>query len=244
MIEFFIIENDSKVLPSFRTTNKEDKGIPYEPCVDSLWRQGKELNIKLEIKKVRLTDVPTKTDSLLVGILCENNIIPSDYLGRVLACNNLYRSASGFIGDHTPLLKQPVSMSELYHKRRQESFLGHILMQHVLEMTPLIYGAIFNGHYYNSNGGFVANRTPRTFSLLHKIVGRDLIWSKRLSIFEYVPHTNDLNEWFYDLGYFFKRQHTEDIDFITTKEPETAFCHAYDMGYYEAKMDEAKLIKV
>lgn len=244
MIEFFIIENNTKVLPSFRTTNKEDKGIPYEPCVDSLWRQGKELGIKIEIKKTDILNIPTKTDSLLVGIMCENNIIPSDYLGRVLACNNLYRSANGFIGDHTPLLKQPDLMGQLYHKRRQESFLGHILMQHSLEMTPLIYGTVFSGHYYNSQGGFIPTRTPRTTSLLNKIVGPDLIWSKRLGMFEYVPNLSDLNEWFYDLGYFFKRKHNEDIDFITMTEPTIAACHSYDMGYYEGVMHEAELIKV
>ena len=34
MIEFFVIENDKKVDPLFYATNNDDRGIPYESCVE------------------------------------------------------------------------------------------------------------------------------------------------------------------------------------------------------------------
>lgn len=232
MIEFFVIENDQKVDPLFFTTNSDDRGIPYESCVESLWRQSKELGVKTSIKQVPIWDVPTKTDCLLVGILSYNNLIPSDYLVRVLACNNLYRSANGFIGDHTPLLKHLDPIDVLYHQRRGESS-EDVLMRYSTECTPLIYGAIFSGYYYNSVGGFVAKKTPKSYSLLNKMVNKNLIWSKRLGIMEYVPEYQDLTDWFYHLGYFYQNK-----NYLPIINSKIEYCYAYDMGYYEAKLGE------
>jgi len=94
MIDFFIIQNKTKVPLIYSTSNKDDRGIAYRPCLESLERQAKELGITINIKLVELNEVPTSTKSLLVGFLCENNLIPDDYLGRVLSLNNLYRSNS------------------------------------------------------------------------------------------------------------------------------------------------------
>lgn len=259
MIDYFIIKNKTKVPPIYSTSSKDDRGIPYRPCLESLERQAKELGVTTNIKLIELNEIPTSTKSLLVGFLCENNLIPDDYLARILSLNNLYRSANGFIGDHTAIYNYNQNKdidSELvqtYHKRIIGSdWNKNILMEYTDEIkTPLIYGAIFNGCYYNSNGGFTATITPRTLSPISpSLINKEnkLVWSKRLNILEFIPslEMTDLTfgNWFYEIGFFSKEKHENDADLLLLKSkfPRDTearqkidfLCWMYDTGCYES----------
>lgn len=260
MIDFFIIQNKTKVPLIYSTSNKDDRGIAYRPCLESLEKQAKELGVTINVKPVELNEIPTSTKSLLVGFLCENNLIPDDYLGRVLSLNNLYRSANGFIGNHTAIYNYnqdngiDPEIVQSYHKRIVGSdWNKNSLMEYTEDIIkiPLIYGAIFNGYYYNSNGGFTATLTPRTISpvspcLINK--ENQLIWSKRLNIFEFIPtlEMNDLTfgNWFYEMGFFSKERHDNDPDLLLLKSKFSRdsearkkidfLCWMYDTGCYES----------
>lgn len=259
MIDFIIIQNKIKVPPIYSTSNKDDRGIAYRPCVESLEKQAKELGISINVKLVDLNDVPISTKSLLIGFLCENNLIPDDYLGRVLSLNNLYRSAQGFIGDHLSIYNHKndsgidTTLIQTYHKRViGPEWNKNVLMEYTSEIEcPLIYGTIFNGYYYNSSGGFIATLTPRTLSPSSpSLINNEnkLIWSKRLNIFEFLPASeiNDYNfgHWFYDMGYLSKQKHENNPDLILlknqfSKETDNKkriefLCWMYDTGCYES----------
>lgn len=259
MIDFFIIQNKVKVPEIYTTSNKEDKGIAYRPCTQSLEKQAKELGIAININVVELNDVPTSTKSLLVGFLCENNLIPDDYLARILSMNNLYRSANGFLGDHKAVYNSNheigvyLDLIDTYHKRQMGSVWNkNSLMEYTDEIKmPLIYGSVFNGHYYNSHGGFTATLTARTISpasLSLINTENQLVWAKRLDIFEFLPITEINKEifgnWFYELGYFSKEKHDINPELLLLKgkhkieslERKTIdfLCWMHDTGCYES----------
>lgn len=261
MIDFIIIKNKIKIPNIYSTSNKEDRGIAYRPCVESLEKQAKELGIQINIKLVEFNEIPVSTNSLLIGFLCENNLIPDDYLGRIVSLNNLYRSANGFIGNHKAVYSHNHSFnnpidSELinfYHNRTIDSgWNKNILMEFTDEIKyPLIYGVVFNGYYYNSNGGFVPSATPRTIcamapSLINK--ENQLVWSKRLNIFEFLP-SSEINEvtfgnWFYEMGYFSKEKYEDNPDLLLLKnkfkndldekKKINFLCWMHDTGCYES----------
>jgi len=259
MIDFFIIQNKTKVPPIYSTSNKDDRGTGYRPCLESLEKQAKELGVVVNIKPVELNEVPTSTKSLLVGFLCENNLIPDDYLARVLSLNNLYRSANGFIGDHTAIYncnhdnQIDAELIQTYHRRLIGSdWNKNSLMEYTDEVTvPLIYGSIFNGYYYNSNGGFTATLTPRTLSpICPGLINKEnqLVWAKRLNVFEFIPipEINDttFGNWFYEMGFFSKEKHDNNADLLLlkskflreTKERKRVdfLCWMCDTGCYES----------
>jgi hypothetical protein len=262
MIDFFIINNETKVPGIFSTSSKDDRGIAYRPCSESLENQAKELGVKINIKKLDLNEVPSSTKSLLVGFLCENNLIPDDYLARVMSLNNLYRSAYGFLGDHSCVYNNTKSsefnneLASIYHARKIG---GEWNKNSLMELTdeihqPLIYGCIFNGYYYNSNGGFKPVLTPRTMSamapsLINK--NNQLIWSRRLNIFEYIPLSDFddkfFSKWFYDLGYLNQEKWSDNPDMLLFgckfkdedyKKRINFFKWIYDAGCYESFIGE------
>ncbi len=262
MIDFFIISNETKVPNIYSTTNKDDRGIAYRPCIDSLYAQSKELGVNINIKILERTEVPTSTKSLLVGFLCENSLIPDDYLARIMSLNNLYRSAFGFVGNHSCVYNQSNQdafnndLASMHHSRRiGNDWNKNTLMEITNEIKqPLIYGCVFNGYYYNSNGGFKASLTPRTISLMSSNLINDkteLIWAKRLDIFEFIPtpdfHDNTFGQWFYDLGYFNKKKWEDDPDLLLFslkykdeqyKKRVKFFQWMYDTGCYESFIGE------
>lgn len=261
MIDFIIIKNKVKIPNIYSISNKEDKGIAYRPCLESLEKQAKELGIAVNIKLLELNEIPISTNCLLIGFLCENNLIPDDYLGRIISLNNLYRSANGFIGNHKSVCSNNYNFNNsidpelvnLYHNRIIGSeWNKNSLMELTDEIKyPLIYGAIFNGYYYNSNGGFVPTVTPRTISTMSSsLINKEnqLIWSKRLNIFEFLPalEINDITfgNWFYEMGYFSKEKHEDNPDLLLFKnkfkkdleeKKKTNFlCWMHDTGHYES----------
>ncbi len=261
MIDFIVIKNKTKVPSIYSTSNKEDRGIAYRPCLESLEKQGKELGISINIKLVELNEVPISTNSLLIAFLCENNLIPDDYLGRIVSLNNLYRSANGFIGNYKSACSYNYSfnnsidaeVANFYHNRIiNNEWNKNSLMEFTDEIKyPLIYGTIFNGYYYNSNGGFVPNVTPRTISIMSpSLINKEnqLVWSKRLDIFEFLP-SSEINEttfgnWFYDMGYFSKQKHEDNPDLLLLKnkfkkdmeekKKINFLCWMHDTGFYES----------
>mgnify|MGYP007071585468 CR=1 FL=1 len=228
MIDVIVVNDGSSPPTSFHTSSPVDKGIPYTG-IHCLEKQAQELNVSINIRHVSKDEIPTNTKNFLVCFLSNKSIIPVDYLGRVLAINNLFRSSYVFLGDHSTLKDN----TELYKTRKIGNTPHELMIKTKLEYS-LFQGVVISGHYYNSVGGLILEKNKRfTTSFCKNIFSTDIIWSNRLNVFNFEP-TPKMNEYWYNYGSVSSGPSLKNSDLQQSIDTEVGKWKTFfDLGYYE-----------
>lgn len=228
MIDVVVVNDGSSPPTSFHTSNPTDKGIPYTG-IHCLEKQAQELNISINIRHVSKDEIPTSTKNFLVCFLSNKSIIPVDYLGRVLAINNLFRSSYLFLGNHTTI-KDTTGL----YKTREVGNAPHEIMIKTNLKYSLFQGLIISGHHYNSVGGLVLEKNNRFVTPFCKnIFSTDVIWSNRLDILNFETSPN-LVEYWYNVGSVSDKdaRFSPELQQSTDKDS-GKWKTFFDLGYYE-----------
>ena len=70
--------------------SQDPNGFVFEPSLEGIIRQSKDLDIPIDVEKSNYEELPSKTDSNLVILLNENSMISSKYLLNIVSLNNMY----------------------------------------------------------------------------------------------------------------------------------------------------------
>lgn len=221
-LEFLLLRNkNKKLLPTMEFPVYTDSPYVYKQAGHSIDEQSKSLT-GLSIGKtvIEYEEIPSKINASILCILDENSIVPSDYINRILAMNNLHTRASFFCGPvfntspviPTDLLNSKISNSyKTYGLNEFGSFISCYLNDDFRNYPP-IHGNIFIGSYYNSVGGYNpvisprgrVYRNPKFFDRLEK-TSTDIIYSSRLSTGYFITaeelSIENFSSYYYALGY-------------------------------------------
>lgn len=219
-LQFLIIKSDfKKIPPLLEFSNPNDSPYVYMSCVDSIKSQVLHLGLNTDINIIEYKDIPSKVNAHLVVFLSEKSLVPSDYVNRILAMNNLHTNAGAFCG---PIFTQKPEgfdwftskIAETYMRYSLDSFSSFISCSLTKdnENYPPIFGNVFVGHYYNKIGGYNPIKSeraniytnPKCFERLERS-GGELIYSERLSSGYYITaeemSIENFKNYYYSMGY-------------------------------------------
>lgn len=229
-IDAFVVKSEYKIIKESsvfagseylnpKGKKEEVANVVYHPCLDSLKNQAEAFEIPVNVELVNLDEIPRSTDSFLTIILHQNSLIPEDYLPRIMAMNNLHRSAACFCGPvYTRSKSHPRDwfISRIlkgYKNYEIDSFgtsLSCKINTEVLNYPP-IFGCVFSSRYYNDAGGYEPLRSPRhdieNNTLFFKKIDTigDVIYSSKLNTSYFVTaeefEIENFSKYYYSLGY-------------------------------------------
>lgn len=218
-INFYTIDSEyKKVPPCMLFSNKEESAYKYVPIEDNLQKQIEQFDIDAEIHQISLESIPVRADSHLICFLDQNSLIPSDYVARIIAMNNLHTDAVAFCGP--VFVEKAVSPTDWFiskiaaqYKRYSldgfDSFISCTLNEDQ-QNYPDINGLILIGQYYNKMGGIsiIKDRhiIPNVSLFLNNVSSMgDIVYSSRLSTGYFVTsqefNIENFSKYYYKLGY-------------------------------------------
>tara|TARA_R110000824_G_scaffold221481_1_gene408589 strand:+ start:3329 stop:4282 length:954 start_codon:yes stop_codon:yes gene_type:complete len=212
------VGNDSLNPANPSDTNEDDKLFRYDPCVESLKKQSASFEVPVNIEILELEEIPPTTDSFLTVFLHENSLITPDYIPRLMAMNNLFKSAAAFCGPHHTRSRRHPDwfISRILHRYKNyeiDSFDTSLVCKITDEQLnyPPIYGSVIPSRYYNEVGGYQAIKTPRSVlennSRFFKSLSAlgDIIYSSRLNTSYFISpeefELENFSKYYYNLGY-------------------------------------------
>lgn len=224
-IDIFIVKNENSVkevnlsrLVEIGGNNAKSK-VMYEPCRDAFKAQVAQLEVSANIEYVEAGDIPSKTDSNLIGIFDENYLIPQRYLLSAISLYNMYNSYGAFCGPiSTHSNEKPVdwficeiaSQYKVYSLNEFNNVLSFDITKEPAHLPPTM-GCVFAGRFYNEAGGYSPTLSPRGIiknesSLVNRIASLgSILYSKSLEAAYYItPNEFDIqnfSRYFYELGY-------------------------------------------
>lgn len=219
-IHFFILKSKFKSVPP--EFNHVDLPYTYRPCLISLNDQIKQITgVSISCSIIEYEDIPSNVKAGIICILDENSLIPSDYINRILAINNLHTNACFFCGPVDTIYSQIkndwfISKISGLYKRYNIGELNHFISCEINNDTinyPIILGNIFIGAYYNAVGGYnpiVSPRgpiykNPHFFKRLNRVENRPMVYNNRLSTMYFITNEemeiSNFGHYYYTLGY-------------------------------------------
>ena len=221
-LDIFILKNENSVsdLNINRLVSISDKvKSVHEPCLDSIKRQVRELEINAEVQLIEAGEVPRDVDSRLVIILDQNALIPRQYLLSAVSMNNMYKSKAVFCGPvSTKSSSKPndwfiAEVAEHYKTYTLNEF-NKVLAFDITEepnLFPPATSCVISGRFYNEVGGYTTLVSPRgdiknnSMFLLELSKIGSIIYTKSLETSYYVSpaefEISNFSKFFYQLGY-------------------------------------------
>jgi hypothetical protein len=221
-LEFLVIRNKNKrVFAEMEFSNPNDCPYVYKACTSAINEQTKSLTgLSVGLSFIEYEEIPAKTNSSILCILDENSLVPSDYINRILAMNNLHTSSGFFCG---PIFTECSAIktnwfvsriSNLYKRYTLNEFGSFISckLNDDIRNYPPVSGNVFIGSYYNRVGGYNPVTSPRGpiyrnvkfFDRLNKS-NVDIIYSTRLSTGYFITqeemNIENFSSYYYAIGY-------------------------------------------